>query len=67
MFNDLFTANQGQRTLQAPQTMQWAIRQREPQSTRTPPTVATTTATSAGNSFLHVELILVVINLTMNV
>ncbi|KAL4218424.1 E3 ubiquitin-protein ligase ubr5 [Mactra antiquata] len=50
-------ANQGQRTLQAPQTMQWAIRQREPQNTRTPPTVATTTASTAagGSSLIYID------------
>ncbi|XP_060590423.1 E3 ubiquitin-protein ligase UBR5-like isoform X1 [Ruditapes philippinarum] len=51
-------ANQGQRTLQAPQTMQWAIRQREPQSsTRAPPAVATTTATTAGggSSLIYID------------
>lgn len=43
------TGAQGQRTLQAPQTMQWAIRQREPVTTVTttrPPTTTTTTSTA---------------------
>ena len=40
---------QGQRTLQAPQTMQWAIRPREAvttSSTTRPPTTTTTTSTA---------------------
>ncbi|KAK6960404.1 E3 ubiquitin-protein ligase UBR5 [Biomphalaria glabrata] len=49
---------QGQRTLQAPQTMQWAIRQRDPVITTTatrPPTTTTTTSTAAGGSLIYID------------
>lgn len=43
----------GQRTLQAPQTMQWAIRQRDTTAARPPPTSGTTTTT--GKATARVE------------
>ncbi|CAL1532111.1 unnamed protein product [Lymnaea stagnalis] len=49
---------QGQRTLQAPQTMQWAIRQRDPVTTTSatrPPTTTTTTSTAGGNSLIYID------------
>ncbi|CAG5118736.1 unnamed protein product, partial [Candidula unifasciata] len=52
------TGAQGQRTLQAPQTMQWAIRQREPVATVTttrPPTTTTTTSTAGGTSLIYID------------
>ncbi|BFZ21562.1 hypothetical protein BsWGS_24601 [Bradybaena similaris] len=52
------TGAQGQRTLQAPQTMQWAIRQREPVTTVTttrPPTTTTTTSTAGGTSLIYID------------
>ncbi|KAL3890879.1 hypothetical protein ACJMK2_003152 [Sinanodonta woodiana] len=48
----------GQRTLQAPQTMQWAIRQREPTNITRPPTTtstATTAATGGGSGLIYID------------
>ncbi|XP_059176788.1 E3 ubiquitin-protein ligase UBR5-like isoform X3 [Physella acuta] len=49
---------QGQRTLQAPQAMQWAIRQRDLVTTTSasrPPTTTTTTSTAGGNSLIYID------------
>ncbi|ESO86003.1 hypothetical protein LOTGIDRAFT_129991 [Lottia gigantea] len=46
--------SQGQRTLQAPQSMHWALRQRDPPSSRPPPTTNTTT-TTGGNSLIYID------------
>ncbi|KAK6168099.1 hypothetical protein SNE40_021993 [Patella caerulea] len=48
------TGSQGQRTLQAPQSMHWALRQRDPPSSRPPPTTNTTTATG-GSSLIYID------------
>ncbi|XP_052763231.1 E3 ubiquitin-protein ligase UBR5-like isoform X2 [Mya arenaria] len=46
------TGSQGQRTLQAPQMMQWAIRQRDTPSSRNPPAIpVTSTANATGTVF----------------
>ncbi|XP_033727140.1 E3 ubiquitin-protein ligase UBR5-like isoform X1 [Pecten maximus] len=45
----------GQRTLQAPQTMQWAIRQREATTARPPPATGTTTNTGGSGGLIYID------------
>lgn len=45
----------GQRTLQAPQTMQWAIRQRETTSSRPTPSAATNSATGGTSGLIYID------------
>ncbi|XP_055998190.1 E3 ubiquitin-protein ligase UBR5-like isoform X2 [Ostrea edulis] len=45
----------GQRTLQAPQTMQWAIRQRDTTAARPPPTSGTTTTTGGTGGLIYID------------
>ncbi|XP_062606641.1 E3 ubiquitin-protein ligase UBR5-like isoform X3 [Saccostrea cucullata] len=49
------SGSHGQRTLQAPQTMQWAIRQRETPTTRPPPTSGTTTTTGGTGGLIYID------------
>ncbi|XP_074657055.1 E3 ubiquitin-protein ligase UBR5-like [Tubulanus polymorphus] len=46
------TGSQGQRTLQAPYTMQWAVRQRDTNSNTRPTTTATTTSGTSSLVFI---------------
>ncbi|XP_078331394.1 E3 ubiquitin-protein ligase UBR5-like isoform X2 [Crassostrea virginica] len=49
------SGSHGQRTLQAPQTMQWAIRQRETPATRPPPASGTTTTAGGTGGLIYID------------
>ncbi|KAK3087035.1 hypothetical protein FSP39_000732 [Pinctada imbricata] len=50
------SSTHGQRTLQAPQTMQWAIRSRDPPSSRPPPAAgANTTSVGGGGGLIYID------------
>lgn len=49
------SGSHGQRTLQAPQTMQWAIRQRETPAARPPPASGTTTTTGGTGGLIYID------------
>ncbi|KAH3897177.1 hypothetical protein DPMN_021362, partial [Dreissena polymorpha] len=53
------SGSQGQRMLQAPQVMQWAIRQREPPVARNPPAIPVTSTTASagvgGSNLIYID------------
>ena len=58
MPNVYVVGTHGQRTVQAPETMQWAIRQREPTSSSRPAAssaTGNTTATGGGGSLIYID------------
>ncbi|VDH93054.1 Hypothetical predicted protein [Mytilus galloprovincialis] len=50
-----FIGSHGQRTLQAPHTMQWAIRQRDTTSSRPTPSAATNTTSGGTSGLIYID------------